>query len=80
MKANLELILKEVKNKLKVGKKYKIDYGKNNSNNKVIHIRAFVDDEYVVYRYWSRRKNRYYYLVEWFYGLYLIKDIIKEVK
>lgn len=44
-----------------VGDRYRIDYGKGNFANKLIHIRAIVDNEYVVYRYWRH--------LEWIYKL-----------
>jgi hypothetical protein len=50
--------------KIKVGDSFKIDYGPKNSNNKVIHIRALVDDEYYVFRWWSKRRQRWIYDIE----------------
>lgn len=39
-----------------VGDSFRLRYadinGRRNHNNKVIHVRAIVDDEYIVYRYW----------------------------
>lgn len=37
-----------------VGDTFRLNYGKGNRANKLIHIRAIVDDEYIVYRYWWR--------------------------
>lgn len=44
-----------------VGDSYRIDYGKGHFYNKLIHIRAIVDGEYIVYRY-----RRHF---EWIYKL-----------
>lgn len=38
-----------------VGESYRIDYGKGNAANKLIHIRAVVDGTYIVYRYWRSK-------------------------
>lgn len=45
-----------------VGEIYRCYYGKGNRNNKLIHIRAVVDEEYIVYRYW--RNVRWNYRME----------------
>jgi hypothetical protein len=37
----------------------------------LLHIRAIVDEEYVVYKVWSRNKGRWAYHVEWIYGFEL---------
>lgn len=44
---------------LVVGTKLKLFYNKNNHNNKIMEIRAIVDEEYIVYRVWLKHK-RYY--------------------
>ncbi len=54
---------------IKPGEKYRLFYDKGNPNNELVHIRAIVDEEYVVVRYWLRRKRRWCYRVEnmlWF--------------
>jgi len=40
-------------------------------NNEVRHIRAIVDDDYFVWRVWSKHKQRWYYSTEYWYRLYL---------
>lgn len=40
-----------------VGESFRVNYGKEHRGNRLIHIRAIVDDEYIVYRYW---KNGYW--------------------
>jgi hypothetical protein len=46
-------------------------WGEGNPNNKLVHIRAIVDDEWVVYRWWSRRKG-WRYKIEWAYWFWLL--------
>ena len=50
--------------KPEVGKCYKLSYGKNDWNNKLIHVRAIVDEDWFVYRWWSRHKKRWRYTIE----------------
>lgn len=38
------------------------------------HIRAIVDDEYIVYKVWSKRKQYWFYFVDWWYKFYLEKE------
>lgn len=45
-----------------------LHYSDGNSNNKRMHIRAVVDDDYIVYRVWSKRNNDWAYHVEWVYN------------
>ena len=49
---------------IKPGSKLYIDYGEGNRNNRLIHIRAIVDDEWVVSRRWLKHKRRWHYEVE----------------
>ena len=63
----------ELKAKLQPGNKIKVHYGPGNPNNELRHILAIVDDEYVVYKVWSRNKKRYRYSVEWFYDFLLLE-------
>lgn len=46
------------------GVSLKIDYGPNNINNETIHIRAVVDEKFVVFRRWNKRKQQWNYAVE----------------
>lgn len=39
---------------LQPGKKVKVFYGEKNINNETRHIRAIIDEEYIVYRVWYR--------------------------
>lgn len=55
---------------IQVGNKLKIDYGKNNFNTKIIHIRAVIDDWQVVYSSWSKRKQYYKYYIESVYSFF----------
>lgn len=53
------------------GATLRLFWNERNPNNKRIHIRAIVDDEYVVYRQWSRRKG-WLYRIEWYYWFWLL--------
>ena len=53
------------------GMKIRVFFNKNNPNNQLRHIRAIIDDEYVVYRVWSRGKQSWCYHVEWVFGFIL---------
>lgn len=65
-------IVKEVF--IKTGEKWKIDFSKGNLNNKTIHIRAIVDEEYIVYKHWLKRKKRWDYAIERYYFFKLIYE------
>lgn len=56
---------------LQPGKKVKLFYNEGNPNNELRHIRAIVDDEYIVYRVWSRHKQYWIYHVNWIYDFHL---------
>lgn len=49
----------DLANLIQVGKSLKIFYGEGNLNNRVIEIRAIVDDNQVVIRQWSKKDWRY---------------------
>jgi hypothetical protein len=59
---------------VKPGVSFRVFYGEGNVNNKKLHIRAVVDDDYVVLRKWSKSKQRWFYLVEDCYYFYFNKD------
>lgn len=67
---------------VEVGKKYRIDYGKGNLNNQLIHIRAKVDDEYYVYKVWFKRINNWKYFLEneFYFKRRIDSGNLKEVK
>jgi len=46
---------------IKPGSKLYIHYGKGRIHNSIIHIRAIVDDEWVVSRTWHRRRGQWQY-------------------
>ena len=54
---------------IKPGKKLKIFYTEKNLNNKTLHVRAIVDDEYVVCKRWMKHKQY------WLYEVYDILDL-----
>lgn len=51
-------------NHLKPGMKLKLFYGEGNINNKVMHIRAVIDNEYFVYKFWAKHKKAWIYQIE----------------
>lgn len=55
------------------GASLRLSYGEGNPNNKLIHIRAIVDDEWVVFRRWSHRRG-WVYVVEWAYWFWLLEN------
>ena len=58
----------------KEGKSFRIFYGKDNVNNRIVHIRAIVDDEMIVFRWWSRQKQGWIYEVQHLYFFELRND------
>jgi hypothetical protein len=56
------------------GNTIKIFFNENNINNKTIHIRDVVDDDMVVYRFWSRPKKRWRYDIDSMYYFKLLFD------
>jgi hypothetical protein len=58
---------------VKVGATLRWYWNENNSNNKTVHIRAIVDGDQIVYRWWSRRKG-WQYKVEWGYWFWLLES------
>lgn len=42
----------------------KVFINEGNPNNRLIHIRAIVDDDQIVYRYWRYRTQYWQYLVQ----------------
>ena len=63
--ADMDMVMKKVK----VGQKIREYYNKGNRNNQLYHIRAIVDDDYVVMRFWGKRKIYWHYVIKsaaWF--------------
>ena len=56
--------MKTLKEMLVSGNKIRIYYNEGNPNNRLIHIRAIVDEAYIVFCVWSRRRGYYMYQVE----------------
>ena len=57
------------------GQKYLIDYGPDNPNTLVIHIRAILDDGMIVFKAWQKHKRRWQYEVE---NLYYFKLLYEQ--
>jgi len=62
-------------NKVRVHIKYK-------SPSMVYHVRAIIDYDQIVYKYWNPRKQRWMYRVEWMYlfQIYYQDENIEVVK
>jgi len=59
---------------IKPGSKLYIDYGEGNRNNRIIHIRAIVDEEWVVSRTWWKSKRRWHYVIEHILGFEMMQE------
>jgi len=59
-----------LREKIQPDKKVKLFYRKGNINNKIMHIRAIVDDEFIVYGVWLKRSKCYDYRITHFYSFY----------
>lgn len=49
---------------IKVGNKISLFYSEDNINNKIIHIRAIIDDDYICFRTWSKKHRGWNYHIE----------------
>jgi hypothetical protein len=52
-----------IRSTIGAGMQLRLNYGKGNPNNRLIHTLAVVDD-HIVFKQWSRRKQRFIYAVE----------------
>jgi len=66
-----EISYDALREKLKPGSKWRIFFNEGNINNHLAHIRAIVDDEWVVWKIWVRghwvykvRHIHYFYLLD----------------
>lgn len=64
---------------VKPGATIRLFWGEGHPSNKLIHIRAIVDDEYVIYRWWSRSKG-WLYKIEWGHWFEMVENNITLVK
>ena len=62
----------ELDNILIIGNKLKIFYEKGNPNNKLIHILAVVDEDMIVYKYYGKHKQKWFYCVENYYYFFIL--------
>lgn len=49
---------------LQPGQKVKVSYNPGNIHNQVRHIRGIIDDDYVVYRVWSKKRRDWSYHIK----------------
>ena len=67
---------------LKTGTIYHLYWGRGNINNKTIHTVGIVDSDMVVYKWWGKHKQRWFYVVksiEWMEQL-MNGGILIEIK
>ena len=64
------------------GQTWRIFFSEGNLNNKTVHIRAVVDEDHIVYRSWSKRKQRWIYHIdhEYLFELYQEQGHMKLTK
>lgn len=69
---NKENLIEFKKDYLQPGQKLRIYYSKKNRNNKKIEIRAIVDEDYIVYKYYYH--FNWHYKLDYIYYFYLLKQ------
>ena len=47
-----------------INEKYRLFYSAKNINNCIMHILSIVDNDFIVFKVWSKNKNRWIYKVE----------------
>jgi len=52
---------------IRPGHRVSVFYGPGNINNETRHIRAIIDDDWIVYRVWSPARKSWRYSVSWLY-------------
>ena len=60
--------------KLQPGTKWRIFYNPENINNKLAHIRAIIDDDMVVWRFWSYQRQNWIYQVDHIYRFQILDN------
>ena len=66
------IVSKELRESMKPGHIMKMVFSENDIDNKTIYIRAVVDDNWIVYKYWAERKKCWVYIIEYIYLLELL--------
>ncbi len=61
----------ELRDILLPGNIVRIWYDEGNPNNELRHIRAIVDEVWIVYRVWGKRKRRWFYDIDSWFSFYL---------
>ncbi len=64
----------ELRDLLRPGKAVRLFYNEGNPNNEIRHIRAVVDDEFIVYRVWTPRRKWMYYITGYYGFLLAYRD------
>lgn len=65
---------------LQIGNAIRVHYGENNPNNETRHIRAIVDGNQIVYRVWSKLKQRWIYHITSRYEFELMQKYLEKAK
>ena len=58
---------------LRPGKSIRLYYHKGHPYNKLMHIRAIIDEDYVVFKFWTRSRKCWVYRIEHLYS-FLLKN------
>lgn len=66
------LVSAKLRELIQPGRTLKIKFSEDNINNKTIHICAVIDDDWIVYKYWAKRKKCWAYKVEYIYFFKLL--------
>lgn len=64
----------ELKTTLVPGKSFCVFYDAGNPNNCIAHIRAIVDDDWIVWRRWIKTKRAWAYRVDYIYFFWLLNQ------
>lgn len=64
---------------LQIGKSVRVNFGEGNTRNQTRHIRAIVDDDHIVYRVWSKSKQRWIYHIAQRYEFEIIQEYLEKV-
>ncbi len=67
MLRRFKLLKKTLEEMLQPGNKVKVFISKENIHNQLRHIRAIIDNEYIVYKVWFKSKQDWRYFIEHVY-------------
>ena len=71
----------ELRDILSPGNTVRLWFNEGNPNNELRHVRAVVDDEWIVYRFWRKHKRGWFYEVShWLYFYLCWRDGFLKLK